>query len=119
MDADGRALGGPADDFEAAARSVKRIDMAAGDSLSGQDGRSILDATAFEQRLEEEIARVRRSGGFLSLAMFEVVPRDTVNKPEAGVVARIGDRLRRAVRLEDILAERGRRVALLMPDTSG
>ena len=31
--------------------------------------RSILDAEALRHRLEEETARVRRSGGFLSLAL--------------------------------------------------
>jgi PleD family two-component response regulator len=92
--------------------------MASDDSGSGKDGRSILDSTAFGHRLDEEIARVRRSGGFLSLAVFRVVPQAIAASPSVAL-ARIGERLRRAVRLEDVLAERAGRLALLMPDTSG
>jgi hypothetical protein len=66
-------------------------------------------------RLDEEAARVRRSGGFLSLALFKSM---TPAAEAGGGLADMADRLRRAVRLEDVLAERANRLALLMPDTT-
>jgi PleD family two-component response regulator len=84
------------------------------------DLRPLLDAEAFRHRLDEEVARVRRSGGFLSLALFKAVPATAPGSDPADPqsLARIGERLRRSVRLEDVLAERAHRIALLMPDTS-
>ena len=66
--------------------------------------RLILASQAFRTRLDEEAARVRRSGGFLSLALFHAVGG--------------AEHLRKSVRLEDILARHEQRFALLMPDTS-
>jgi len=71
---------------------------------ASNEPRPILSSEAFRTRLDEEAARVRRSGGFLSLALFQAI---------AG-----GERLRKSVRLEDILARHEQRFALLMPDTS-
>jgi len=87
-------------------------------SPSPDDRRPLLDAEAFRHRLDEEVARVRRSGGFLSLALFKAVPGISFAPADEQALALIGDRLRRSVRLEDVLAERAHRIALLMPDTS-
>ena len=92
--------------------------MSGTESPSTDDHRPVLDAEGFRLRLEEEVARVRRSGGFLSLALFKPVPDTTLAPADAQPLARIGERLRRSVRLEDVLAERAQRIALLMPDTS-
>jgi PleD family two-component response regulator len=82
-------------------------------------GKTILDSGAFRQRLEEEVARVRRSGGFLSLALIHLAPRPTMSPPwPPDALSQVGERLRKAARLEDVLAERGSGLALLMPDTA-
>lgn len=77
--------------------------------------RAILDAGSFRLRLDEEVARVRRSGGFLALAVF-----GTAHGHEAAGTAlqSLADRLRRSVRLEDVLAARDDRLLLLMPETN-
>lgn len=84
---------------------------------AGTDHRPVLGSEAFRYRLDEEVARIRRSGGFLSLAMFRAVPGGAAIPP-ADPLAQIAERLRRSVRLEDVLAQRPQRVVLLMPDTS-
>jgi len=72
----------------------------------------------FVMRLAEEVARVSRKGGFLSLLLIDV-------KPAAGAQAapahlkEVAERLRARVRLHDILAIRDSDIALLMPDTNG
>jgi len=76
--------------------------------------RSILDAEALRHRLDEETARVRRSGGFLSLALF----RATEVRPSSNPLERLAGRLRQAVRLEDVLARHGQHFALVMLDTT-
>jgi PleD family two-component response regulator len=85
---------------------------------AGPDHRPVLDSEAFRYRLDEEVARIRRSGGFLSLAIFRAVPGRTTASSVAPPLTQIAERLRRSVRLEDVLAERGPRIALLMPETS-
>jgi PleD family two-component response regulator len=82
------------------------------------DHRPILDSEAFRHRLDEEVARVRRSGGFLSIALFKAVEGSVFGAAGGHPLADIGERLRRSVRLEDVLAERAQRIVLLMPDTS-
>ena len=82
------------------------------------DHRPVLDSEAFRHRLDEEVARVRRSGGFLSIALFKAVEGSAFVAADAHPLAHIGERLRKSVRLEDVLAERAQRIALLMPDTS-
>ena len=79
--------------------------------------RSILDAEALRHRLEEETARVRRSGGFLSLALFHAVAGP--NAPAgSNVLEGLATRLRKSVRLEDVLARTENQLALLMLDTT-
>jgi PleD family two-component response regulator len=79
--------------------------------------RSILDAEALRHRLDEEAARVRRSGGFLSLALFQAVAGPEAPS-DANPPGRLAARLRQAVRLEDVLARHGTHFALLMLDTT-
>ena len=93
--------------------------MSAGVTSHPNEPRLILDAEAFRQRLEEEMARVRRSGGFLSLALFKAGPAAATDAPTASSpLRRLAEHLRRLVRLEDVLAERDQRLALLMPDAT-
>ena len=88
--------------------------------MSGVGAKSILDATTFRSRLEEEVARVRRAGGFLTVALFQVAARVSLSLPmPTDARARLAHGLCAAVRLEDVIAERGLRLAVLMPDTAG
>jgi PleD family two-component response regulator len=80
--------------------------------------RPLLDAPAFRFRLEEEVARVRRAGGFLSLAVMRI-GEGSKSPPEADTrLARVARRLRDSVRLHDVLAWHGSNLALLMPETT-
>ncbi len=80
--------------------------------------RPLLDSLAFSFRLEEEVARVRRAGGFLSLAVLRI-EADPRSRPDAETrLARVARRLRHSVRLHDVLAWHGSNLALLMPETT-
>jgi PleD family two-component response regulator len=79
--------------------------------------RSILDSAALRHRLDEETARVRRSGGFLSLALFHAVAGPNA-PPGSNPLEALAERLRKSVRLEDVLARHGQNFALLMLDTT-
>jgi len=87
-----------------------------GDTKPGNE-RVILDSVAFRLRLEEEVARVSRSGGFLSLALVHVPRLPGGRPPTKAALAAVAERLRRAVRLEDILGQRMDHIAWLMPET--
>jgi CheY-like chemotaxis protein len=80
--------------------------------------RPLLDAPAFRFRLEEEVARVRRAGGFLSLAVLRIEAGPTPPIDAETRLARVGRRLRDAVRLHDVLAGHGANLVLLMPETT-
>ena len=80
--------------------------------------RPLLDALAFRFRLEEEVARVRRAGGFLSLAVLRIEAGRTAPIDAETRLARVARRLRDAVRLHDVLAWHGSNLALLMPETT-
>lgn len=81
--------------------------------------RPILDSERFHHRLEEEVARVRRSGGFLACAVFGTVTRrEAAASVAASSLAQLAERLRASVRLEDVLAARADRLILLMPETN-
>jgi PleD family two-component response regulator len=71
----------------------------------------VLDHAPFQLRLAAEVARVRRLGGFLSLAQVSVV-NDGV------ATAAVAHRLSRIVRLQDVVGVRGSRVSVLLPDTA-
>jgi PleD family two-component response regulator len=80
--------------------------------------RPLLDALAFRFRLEEEVARVRRAGGFLSLAVLRIEAGPT-SPPDAETrLVRVARRLRDSVRLHDVLAWHGSNLVLLMPETT-
>jgi ActR/RegA family two-component response regulator len=71
-----------------------------------------LDRVALIGRLAGELARLRRSGGFLSLAIVgEKGPRGT-GKPDA---AELAETLRTRVRLHDVVARLDGAVAIVMP----
>ena len=91
--------------------------MPMSDARPPAEPRSILDADALRLRLDEETARVRRSGGFLSLALFHAAAGPDA---PAGTnpLERVATRLRRSVRLEDVLARHEQHFALVMLDTT-
>jgi CheY-like chemotaxis protein len=68
--------------------------------------------------MAEEVARVGRKGGFLSLLLIDVKPAADAQAARARL-KEVGERLRARVRVHDILAIRDSDVALLMPDTNG
>ncbi len=71
---------------------------------------SLLNRAAFEARLWQEASRVRRQGGFLSLALFGVP-----SSIDAERTSTTADALRRRVRAHDHLGVVGRAVAIAMP----
>lgn len=79
---------------------------------------SVLDAHSFEGCLRAEVARVRRSGGFLSLVMMALGRGASDTAAGEARAAAVADRLRRHVRLHDVVALRGSAVALVLPDTT-
>jgi CheY-like chemotaxis protein len=80
--------------------------------------RPLLDALAFRFRLEEEVARVRRAGGFLSLAVLRIDAGPPPPPDAETRLVRVARRLRDAVRLHDVLAGHGANLVLLMPETT-
>jgi CheY-like chemotaxis protein len=76
-------------------------------------GAPLLEPFAFQLRLGAELARIQRSGGFLSLALLGSGSADTPRKRLAGLAEGLGKR----VRVHDVLAVRAGAVAILMPDT--
>jgi CheY-like chemotaxis protein len=74
----------------------------------------ILDSTGFEARVTQEAARVRRSGGFLSLAML-AAGNGARTEDQSQVLAR---KLQLGVRLHDVLGRSGVMVGVLMPDAT-
>jgi CheY-like chemotaxis protein len=80
--------------------------------------RPLLDSMAFRFRLEEEVARVRRAGGFLSLAVLRIEAGPAPPPDAETRLARVARRLRDSVRLHDVLAWHGSNLVLLMPETT-
>lgn len=74
----------------------------------------LLDELPFRIRVNQELARVRRSGGFVSVAVFasSVAPSDSSFEPDWA------QRLSASVRLQDSTGRHRSGVALLMPDTN-
>lgn len=82
-----------------------------------ETGRPLLTRLGFVWRLAEEVARTRRTGGFLSLMLVDV--RQALSAPAPPALLRaIAERIKGEVRLHDILALRDSDVALLMPETN-
>ncbi len=73
---------------------------------------------ALRFRLEEEVARVRRAGGFLSRSVIRIEAGPTAPEGDPRP-ARVARRLRASVRLHDVLAWHRPGLALMMPETSG
>ncbi len=92
--------------------------QAARDSLTG-----ILNRGAFFDALEREMARARRGGGVLSVAMFDLDHFKRINDAHghpAGdeVLRRVAASMEASIRQPDILGRYGgEEFALLMPDT--
>jgi PleD family two-component response regulator len=91
--------------------------MASHDPTATSTHSLLLDPFAFQRRLIQEVARVRRSGGFVSLAAIQrkALAAD-IGVAESGC-ARLADLLGRSIRLQDVLARSGSTLFLLMPDT--
>jgi diguanylate cyclase (GGDEF)-like protein len=81
----------------------------------------LLNARAFDRRLEQEIARAKRTGEPLSLMMFDLDGLKTINDAfghETGsrALRRMGDIVRRSMRLTDVSARvGGDEFALIVP----
>jgi CheY-like chemotaxis protein len=84
--------------------------------MTGQVGAPLLEPFAFQLRLGAELARIQRSGGFLSLALLGP-PGSPAHDVPRTMLARLADGLSRRVRVHDVLAVRAAAVAVLMPDT--
>jgi len=93
------------DDLESGHASVETANLA-----------PLLSHETFSRRLAAEVARVRRSGGFLSLAIMRDGGTAAADSSES--LARLAQRLRRSVRLHDVLGTLDSGVALLMPETT-
>jgi CheY-like chemotaxis protein len=76
-----------------------------------------LTRLGFVWRLAEEVARVGRKGGFLSLVLVDLKAADGTSV-SSEVLHQIAERLRSHVRLHDVLALEDADVAILMPDTT-
>jgi PleD family two-component response regulator len=81
--------------------------------------RPLLDTVGLRFRLEEEVARVRRAGGFLSVAVIRIAAGAPSAADGEGRPARVARRLRSSIRLHDVLAWHGPNLALMMPETNG
>jgi CheY-like chemotaxis protein len=79
--------------------------------MDGELQAPLLDRDGFRGRLFEEVARVRRSGGFLSLAALGD------SRADDGWAGRAADRLRMRVRAHDVLGVDQPRLLVLLPDT--
>lgn len=78
---------------------------------------ALLSRPAFAQRLQSEIARVRRSGGFLSLALLGS-QSDASLPPGEPAFEEIAKITRATVRLQDNVGFLVPRTVILMPDTN-
>jgi len=76
----------------------------------------LLDGHGFRYRLVQELARVQRSGGFVSLVLIGFAVPSQPLETARDRLARLAERLRGSVRLQDVLALRWSTVAVLMPD---
>jgi PleD family two-component response regulator len=77
----------------------------------------LLDPFAFKRRLLQEVARVRRGGGFVSLAAIQRKAMAADKTAAERGSARLAELLGSSVRLQDVLARSGPTLYLLMPDT--
>jgi CheY-like chemotaxis protein len=81
---------------------------------AAENGRT-LDAAAFQGRLTQELARVERSGGFVSLAVIGI-PSERGGQP-SGELALVAPLIRARIRTQDVIGWSGATLALLLPDT--
>ncbi len=91
-------------------------DLARRDALTG-----LANRRAFEESLQREVARARRSGSFLSVVALDVDHFKSVNDTHGhaagdAVLAEVAARSQRALRAEDLLARiGGEELAALLP----
>jgi CheY-like chemotaxis protein len=76
----------------------------------------MLDRFALKTRLDQEVARTRRHGGFISVA---AVGFSQASAPDAHErIAQIAERIRQGLRIEDIVGWRGwATIVVVMPDS--
>jgi CheY-like chemotaxis protein len=77
----------------------------------------MLDRFALKSRLDQEVARTRRHGGFISVAAVGFA--QSASSPDAHErISQVADRIREALRIEDIVGWRGwATIVILMPDS--
>jgi len=87
--------------------------------LSENGGKSpdMLDRFALKSRLDQEVARTRRHGGFISVAAVGFAR--SVTSPDAHErIAQIAERMRQGLRIDDTVGWRGwATIVIVMPDT--
>src|SRR6185436_3277467 len=77
----------------------------------------MLDRFALKSRLDQEVARTRRHGGFISVAAVGFA--QSAAAPDAlERIAQMAERLRQELRIDDIVGWRGwATILILMPDS--
>jgi CheY-like chemotaxis protein len=77
----------------------------------------LLDRFALKSRLDQEVARTRRHGGFISVAAVGFA--QSAGSPNAHVeISEVADHIRQGLRIDDIVGWRGwATIVILMPDS--
>ena len=75
----------------------------------------VMDAPSFRVRTNAELARIGRSGGFVSAAVLGPASGAIATAPEA--LRQAGHYLRRSVRTQDVVGYHGSAIGLMLPDT--
>jgi PleD family two-component response regulator len=77
----------------------------------------MLDRFALKSRLDQEVARTRRHGGFLSVAAFGFARQS--GTPDAHErIAQLAERIRKGLRIDDVVGWRGwATIVIVMPDS--
>jgi CheY-like chemotaxis protein len=77
----------------------------------------MLDRFALKARLDQEVARTRRHGGFISVAAVGFA--QSASTPDAHErIAKVAEKLRQSLRIEDVVGWRGwATIVILMPDS--
>jgi CheY-like chemotaxis protein len=86
---------------------------------SAVPGKSVLTQVAFRGRLLEELARLSRSGGFVSVGVIEDRAPDAATEAGRARLRAVAESLMARVRAQDHVCWPGTMVRLLLPDTDG
>jgi len=83
----------------------------------GSKNVEMLDRFALKARFDQEVARTRRHGGFISVAAVGFT-RSASSPDGHDRIAKVAERLRQSLRIEDVVGWRGwATIVILMPDS--